>query len=137
MLPVKLSDLLPVKTPEYSPGDIVYIAYRPNKTPSPSWPCIDSPYEIDCKITSIHTGKVSIYVLISGHGTVFEAKFSDLIHPKNKPFYTQRDTKIAIEDTELFPKGTPLTLVGEYYCNEEIGVYIHIDRLNTITNLFS
>ena len=140
MLPVNSSDLK-VPQPEYKSGDIVYIAFSPKHMSCFEWPAIDSPYEVDCKILEIifkaNNPLESRYTLISGNGAYLEASGMYLIHPKNKHLYGKREIKKLVEGTELCPAGTTFFDSGEYWCNEEYGMFIHQDRMSQITNLFT
>lgn len=139
MLPVNSLDLKqPI--PQYKPGDIVYITFSPKRMPCQEWPSIDSPYEIDCKILEIihhATDPRGIkYSLMSGQGVYFEALGCYLVPPKDRHLYGTKEIRRLVEDTELCPSGTTFFDSGEYWCNEEYGVFIHHDRMAKISNLF-
>jgi len=139
MLPVNSSDQ---KHPNqrYKSGDIVYVVYSPKHGIGPDWPAIGTPYEVDCKILEIVSDnpdpRAIRYSLMSGHGAYFETIGAYLVHPKDKPLFGKTATKKLIEDTELAPKDTVFFIAGEYWCNEDYGVFIHNDRMAIINNLF-
>lgn len=140
MLPVNSLDLKnPI--PTYKPGDIVYVIFSPKQYTGVEWPAIDSPYEIDCKVLEIRAQSSNprdiLYALISGNGAYLEARGAYLVSPKDKHLYGKKEVKRLLEDTELCPSGTIFFESGDYWCNEEYGVFIHNDRMSKILNLFN
>lgn len=121
----------------FNPGDIVFLKYSPDKSINDSWPCIGSPYEIDCKILEV-MGDITKqspktgYRLISGSGRYFTAYGNNLVRPKDKILYQNCTIYKCDVDTELFPKDTVFTANGDYACNDSYGVYIGMDRLNSL-----
>ncbi len=135
-----LSPQLIKEVPRFSPGDIVYLLYNPNKDIGPATPVIGSSYEIDCKVLSIDPLTVKpttpnedvTYQLMSGHGHRFKSTGKYLIPAKEYALYTGGPTITTSVDTELCPKNTVFLRSGDYFCNELHGIYIHVSRVDEL-----
>ncbi len=127
------------KEPKFKLQDIVYVLPHPGKDPQPTWPALNSEYEIDCKVLDVYDTSrgVRTYRIITGQGNyIEEIKEQSLVAAKDKHLYKTEGYKTLKEDTELCKAGTVFTKIGEYYSNDILGIYIHSSRMEEIKNLF-
>ena len=115
---------VPVGEPKFKAGDIVYIIPQPQVPPSRSFPSIGSSYEIDCKVLSYQLFKKAyVYEVITGNGQMLHSIAQKmLVISQDKYLYGGEEYKALKEDTELCPKGTVCSKLGDYYANEALGI---------------
>lgn len=125
--------------PKFNVGDIVYMTPHPNIPVSGYYPAIGSPLEIDCKVLSSDRDmryQIYVYRVITGNGTMLHSMPEILLVAARDKMTYIPNCKVAKEDTELFPAGTPFRLEGEYMVNDLLGVYIHTSRFEKLKHLF-
>lgn len=121
---VKMENINPKN---FKKGDIVYLAWSPRHGADKNWPCIGSEWECDLKILDINGEMAS---LISGASIHIRSELRYLVEPKDKVLYRHENIFISNVETELFPEKTYFFLsVDGYYCNEDLDIYIHRDRM--------
>ena len=129
---------------KYKCNDIVYVLHIPKNRPNPEWPCLDSEYEIDCKIVAINTiydkypeYRANPVTLIAGNGMAVHTIIGNIIPAKEKDNFSRKNSLILQEDTELCPKGTVFFETLDYWCNDHLGIFIHKSRMLTLSHLFN
>lgn len=117
--------------PIYKIGTIVFLLPRSNSygplKGSIEYPNIGSPYEIDCKITSV-SEEGAVYKVITGNGIPLAVGHNQVTTHDKKHLFLPNSNVEVIEDTELFPAGTIFTKKDDYFINEALEIFIHESR---------
>ena len=116
--------------PIYKIGTIVFLLPRSNSygplNGNIEYPSIGSPYEIDCKITSV--AKDGLYKVITGNGILLTVDHNQVTTFDKKHLFLPNSNVEVTEDTELFPAGTVFTKKNDYFVNESLEIFIHESR---------
>lgn len=132
--------------PQFKCGEIVYLFdWAEDGRSSHEWPVVGSRYEVDLKIIDFFSEKIGLtdssgntfnkwfYNAISGRGYHINAiPESHLIKPSEKQLMYGDLILVLKTDTEYAKAGTRLNRQGDYWMNDELGIYLSNNLINEL-----
>lgn len=138
--------------PQFKCGEIVYLFdWRDDGRSNHEWPTVGSRYEIDLKIIDFFSEKTGVispsglegskwfYNVISGRGYhINSIPEANLIRPNEKSIVCGNATIVLAMDTEYAKAGVSFNRQGDYWINEDFGIYLSSSVVNELkkSNLF-